>query len=290
MKLLLLLAFTLLSLGNVVEAKTLYSANSKTPQNGSNLILAQANPAPQTATSPLIQAGKQLLGLESYELESVMEITGDIPGTSFISDAKIKTVVEASNKFNSQITFVSPNGLEGKTYNIISDGSQVWIYDYATNQYSVNDLKPFLQTREGFLVGTLSYFYLNTRSNIGSSNIIGNFLAKLPEDRLLKYFQRFSNLDLQNLVIRDETVEGKAYKAYDINASNQGFQATAYINPVEGNLERVYLSGSKDGLQLASKEQIINQTIPESLSEEKFVFNPPNNAEQVGQQIMVAPF
>lgn len=290
MKSLLLLGFTLFSLGNVVQAKDIYSVNPKIALNDTESILAQANTTSQTATSPLVQAGKGLLSLERYELESVMAITGDIPGASFASDAKIKTIVEAPNKFKSEITFVSPNGLEGKAYDIISDGEQVWIYNYANNQYSISDFKTFLQTREGFLVGALSYFYLNTRSNIGSSNIIANFLAKLPEDRLLRYFQRFSNLDLQNSVIRDETIEGKSYKAYDIDATNKGFQATTYINPEQGNLERVDLSGTKDGLQLASKEQIINQTIPESFADDTFVFNPPDDAEQVEQQITITPF
>ncbi len=290
MKSLLLLGFTLFSLGNVVQAKAIYAVSPKVAQDDANFVLAQTNPTSQTATSPLVQAGKGLLSLERYELESVMKITGDIPGTSFTSDAKIKTIVEAPNKFRSEITFISPNGLQGKAYDIISDGNLVWIYNYASNQYSVSDFKPFLQTREGFLVGALSYFYLNTRSNIGSSKIIANFLAKLPEDRLLKYFQRFSNLDLQNSVIRDETIEGKAYKAYDIDATNRGFQATAYINPEKGNLERVHLSGTKDGLQLAGKEQIINQAIPESFAEDTFVFDPPEEAEQVEQQLIIAPF
>ena len=301
MKSLLILGFTLFSLGNVVPTKALSESKNAMPlakaaiaQNNieSNIktVLAQTTPATQTPVSPLIQAGKALLSLERYELESVMKITGDIPGTSFVSDAKIKTAVAAPNKFNSKIAFVSPNGLEGKAYDIISDGSQVWIYDYASNQYSISEYKPFLQTREGFLVGALSYFYLNTRSNIGSSNIIANFLAKLPEDRLLKYFQRFSNLDLQNSVIRDETIEGTAYKAYDIDATSRGFQATAYINPEQGNLERVHLSGTKDGLQLASQEQVINQTVPESFAEDTFTFTPPENAQQVEQQIAIAPF
>lgn len=286
MKSLLILGFTLFSLGNVVQNRAIAQNN----QNNFRTLLAQVNPTPQTATSPLIQAGKTLLSLERYELESVMKITGDIPGASFASDAKIKTIVEAPNKFSSQVTFISPSGLEGKAYDMISDGNVVWIYNYASNQYSVSDFKSFLQTREGFLVGALSYFYLNTRSNIGSSNIIANFLAKLPEDRLLRYFQRFSDLDLQNAVIREETVEGTAYKAYDIDATNRGFQATAYINPQQGNLERVHLSGTKNGLQLASKEQIINQTIPDSFSEDTFTFNPPDDAEQVEQQIAVIPF
>ena len=293
MKSLFLLGFTLFGLSNVAQTQAVTTDNFlriKYVQNNQNIFLAQTSPAPQTAVSPLIQAGKELLSLERYELESVMEISGDIPGASFVSKAQIKTKVEAPDKFNSQITFASPSGLEGKTYQIVCDGSQVWIYNVATNQYSISEFKQFIQTREGFLLGTLSYFYLNTRSNIGSSNIMANFLAKLPEDRLLQYFQRFSNLDLQNSVVKDETVEGKAYKAYNIDASSQGFQATAYINPEQGNLARVDLSGTKDGWQLASKEQIVNQTTPESFPEETFVFSPPDNAVQVEQQIAIAPF
>jgi len=293
MKSLFVLGLTLFGLSNVAQTKAVTTDNFlriNYVQNNQNTFLSQTSPAPQTAVSPLIQAGKELLSLERYELKSVMEISGDIPGASFVSQAQIKTKVEASNKFNSQITFVSPSGLEGKTYQIVCDGNQVWIYNVATNQYSVSDFKQFIQTREGFLLGTLSYFYLNTRSNIGSSNIMANFLAKLPEDRLLQYFQRFSNLDLQNSVVKDGTVEGKAYKAYNIDASSQGFQATAYINPDKGNLARVDLSGTKDGWQLASFEQIVNQTTPESFPEGTFVFSPPDNAVQVEQQIEIAPF
>ena len=290
MKSLLLLGFAVFSLGNMIQIAALPEAKSAIANQNYNTLLAQTNSTPQTATSPLVQAGKEFLSLERYELESVMEITGDIPGTSFVSDAKIKTIVEAPNKFKSQLTFVSPNGIEGKAYDIISDGSQVWIYDYASDRYSVSDFKTFLQTREGFLVGALSYFYLNTRSNIGSSNIIANFLAKLPERQLLQYFQRYSKLDLQNSVIREETIEGKTYKLYDINATNRGFKATAYIDPERGSLARVDLSGTKDGLQLASKERVIDQTIPELIPEDTFIFNPPENAERVEQQITIAPF
>ena len=290
MKSLLLLGFAVFSLGNIVQASALSIPQSAIAKLAEGIASSNSNIFAQTATSPLIQAAKEFLSLERYELESVMEITGDIPGTSFVSDAKIKTIVEAPNKFKSQVTFVSPNGLEGKTYDIISNGSQVWIYDYSTSQYSVSDFKPFLQTREGFLIGALSYFYLNTRSNIGSSNIIANFLAKLPEQQLLQYFQRFSKLDLQSSVIRDETIAGKTYKAYDIDATTRGFKATAYIDSERGNLARVHLSGAKDGLQLASEEQVVNQTIPESIPEDTFMFNPPENAEQVEQQITIAPF
>ena len=280
---------SLLTLGCIAVGMSNFVPTLLTQANYTQL-LAQTTPAPRTKTSPLIQAAGNLLRLERYQLESAMEITGDIPGTSFTSQAKINTTVEAPNKINSQITFVSPNGLEGKTYQIISDGSQVWIYNLATNQYSTSNIKEFLQTREGFLIGTLSHFYVTTRSNIGNSMIAANFLAKLPEDRLIKYFQRFANIDLQNTVIRDETIDTKAYKVYDLDVSNKGFKTSAYINPDSTTIEQVHLSATKDGLQLAATEQILNQNLPESISAETFSFSPPDDAEQVPKQITIEPF
>lgn len=285
MKSLFLLGCVVVGMGNITPTNLTWLANSDT-------LLAQTSPAPtapQTKTAPLIQAASALLSQERYQLESEMEITGDIPGTFFRSNARINTTVETPNKINSQVTFVSPDGLEGKIYQIVSDGTQVWIYNLATNQYSVSNIEQFLQTREAFLMGTLSHFYVNTRSNITSSTIAANVLAKLPEDRLVRYFQRFANVDLQNSVIKDETIENKAYKVYDLDASNS-FKIAAYVNPEPANIERVHLSGTKDGLQLSSKEQIIARTIPESIPAETFNFSPPDDAEQVQQQIAIDPF
>ena len=282
MKSLLALGCTVVGISNI--APTLLTQANYAP------LIAQTTATSKAETASLVGAVSTLLRLNRYQLKSEMEITGDIPGTFFTSKAKIDTTVEAPNKINSQITFVSPNGLEGKTYQIVSDGSQVWVYNLATNQYSASELNQFLQTREGFLIGTLSHFYVTSRSNIGNSTIAANFLTKLPEDRLIRYFQRFANIDLPNTVIKDETIDGKAYKAYDLADRDRGFQTTAYINPDSTTIERVHLSGTKDGLQLASKEQILSQNIPESIPPETFSFSPLDNAEQVTEQIAIEPF
>jgi len=282
MKSLLMLGCIVVGISNIAPTFLFHSNSTQ--------LLAQTNPSSPTQTSPLVSAGTNLVRLERYQIESEMAITGDIPGTSFASVARVNSSVESPSKINSQITFISPNGLEGKTYQVVSDGSQVWIYNAATNQYSVSELKQFLQTREGFLIGTLSHFYLTTRSNIGSSTIATNLLASIPEDRLVRYFQIFSQINLQNSVIKDETINGKNYQVYDLNASNQGFETTAYVNLESATIERVDLSGTKDGLQLASQEKILNQNLPDSIPPETFSFSPPEDAEQVTQQIMIQPF
>ena len=282
MKSLLVLGCFVVSIGNIAPA-FLVRANF-------TQLLAQTNPSSQTQTSPLVSAGSTLVRLERYQQESEMEIAGDIPGTSFASVARVNTIVESPNKVNSQITFVSPNGLEGKTYQVISDGSQVWIYNKATNQYSVSVPKQFLQTREGFSIGTLSHFYLTIRSNIGSSNIATNLLANIPEDRLVRYFQRYSQIDLQNVAIEEETIDGQTYKVYDLDVTDRGFKTTAYVNPESTTIERVDLSGTKDGLQLATQETIFERKIPESIPAGTFSFSPPEGAEQVARQITIQPF
>ena len=286
MKLSLLLIFTILAWGNLAPLKTFARTDLTIAQSNSELSPDES----PTEASPLVQAAKQFISLERYQLESVMEITGEIPGSAFTSNAQINTTVAAPNKFNSQIIFVSPNGLRGKTYQIVSDGTQVWIHNLATNRYSVSNIEEFLQTREGFLIGTLSYFYVSTRKNIGSSRILGNFLAKLPEAQLLKYFQRFTKLDLENLTIRDEEIAGTTYRAYDINGTTGDLKATAYVDARQGNLARLDLSGSKNGLKLASQETAVNLTTPESIAEETFIFSPPETAEQSSQQLDILPF
>ena len=114
--------------------------------------------------------------------------------------------------------------------------------------------------------------------------IAANFIAKLFEDRLVGYFQRFANVELQNFVI-GETIDGTAYKVYDIDASNEGLRLTTYVNSQAANLERVHLFGTKDGLQLASREQIVERTIPESIPPKTFSFSPSDGAEQVSGQM-----
>lgn len=287
LKLCLILGCAVFSLSSLAHHH-LFAASS------SNLLLAQTNPAPSpsatTNSSPLLKAGRQLLSLERYQLESVMEVTADLPGAFLSSNLKINTTVEAPNKINSQMTFVSPNGLSGKTYQIVSDGSQVWIYDSSTNQYSVSNLQQFLQTREGFLIGTLSYFYVSTRSNIGNSGVVANFVSKLPEAQLIEYFQRFANINLRNAVIRDETLEGKVYKTYNLRDASKGLQATVYVDAAQESIAQVNLAGTKDGLQLASQEKIINQSVPESIPANQFSFSPADDVQQVTQQISIQPF
>lgn len=282
-----------LFLGILISAGTIFSSADTLAQTASPTKIAQVNPAfsaIQTEVAPLVQSVSKLLGQKSYQVNSVMEITGDIPGTFIKSQAQINTTVVAPNKFVSEIIFTSPNGLPGKKYQIVSDGNQVWIYSLITNQYSIIDYKQFMQSRDGFMLGTISYFYLKTLNDVGNSQITANAIAKLPPDRLLKYFQRATGVDLQKTVIRNESVEGTNYKVYDLDSPEKGYKLSTYINPQQGDLEIIDLSGQKDGMDLAIKESITNQSVPSSIPRDIFSFAPPNGGEQVVNPIPIQPF
>ena len=96
--------------------------------------------------------------------------------------------------------------------------------------------------------------------------------------------------DLQKTIIKNENIEGTAYKVYELNGQNKGFQLITYINSRQGDLERVYLSGKKDGLDLAIQEEIMNQNVPESVPVDTFGFFPPDSIKQVTKPITIEPF
>ena len=285
MKLLLLIGYAAIGCGICSPAITLAQSSNTPPSTTSPSI----TPA-QAATVPLAQSVVKLLGQKSYQVESVMAITGDIPGTFFDSQAQVKTIVEAPNKFRAEITFVSPAGVAGKKYQVVADGSQVYVYDLANNQYSVSDYQQFIQSRNGFMLGTLSYFYAKSLNDVGKSKILAGAIAKLPPEQLAKYFQRATGIDLKNAVIKDENIDGTAYKVYDLDSPSKGFKLSAYVNPMEKNIERVDLSGKQDGSDFTIEEQITSQIVPQSIPADSFSFTAEEGAEQVSAPIAIAPF
>ena len=109
MKSLLLLTYIAVSCG------TIFNPTLTLAQTPSDASPAQIDPnlsAVQAQALPLVQSVVKLLGQTSYQVESLMDITGDIPGTYFSSQARVETILEAPNKFQSDITFISSFILE----------------------------------------------------------------------------------------------------------------------------------------------------------------------------------
>ncbi|MEL6929754.1 MAG: hypothetical protein AAFO95_14090 [Cyanobacteria bacterium J06600_6] len=285
MKSLLLVGLTTIAISNM-SMTTIAQTETQTPQTPTSPAL----PLPLLQAAPLVQATSKLLAQQSYQIESSIELMGNLPDRQLVANANLKTIIAAPNKVNTEITFVNRDRGLGQKYQIISNGTQVWIYDQATNQYSVSEYRQFIQSAAAVNVGTLANFYLRTLDRVNSNKIASRALAKLPPDRLIGYFQRFANVDLQNMTIRNEQIEDTFYSIYDINAVDNSYEVTTYVAPQSSNIDRIDLIGQKDGLDLLLIEQITSQTLPESISAETFNFVPPDNAEQVELQIAIEPF
>ncbi|MEM9507224.1 MAG: hypothetical protein AAGA16_05985 [Cyanobacteria bacterium P01_E01_bin.35] len=287
MKSSLIIGLMTISIGSITHHSTIAQTSTEplpAQPNNPNLSL------PLLQAAPLLQATSKLLAQPSYQLESKGTLTSMFPDRSQVADAQILTTVAAPNKVNSEITLINPNDTVERKYQIISDGVQVWIYDVNQKQYSISDYQQFIQSQSAIAVGTVANFYLKTLDQVNNNKIAARAIAILPPDRLLRYFQRFINLDLQNMAIRTEQLKAKTYSVYDINAADHSYEVTAYVTSQSADIERVDLSKTKDGLALKITEEIISQTAPETIPKDLFSFDPPDNAEQITKQIALPPF
>ena len=259
MKVLLPITLTAICISSIGIDRTLAQTNTPTPTTPQPEI-----PLPLIQAAPLVQSVSKLLGQQTYQIESTIALTTAI-SDSPIAEAEIKTIVAAPNKVSTEITFFNEERTLQQQYQIVSDGTQVWIYDLEANQYSVSEYKQFLETATSLSVGTLANFYLRTLDTINSNKIASRAIAKLPPERLVRYFQQYANIDLQNMVIRNEQIEGQAYAVYDIDATDRTYKVTAYVSPQSANIERINLTGKQNGIEIVMREQISNQAIPEAI-------------------------
>jgi len=290
MKSLLLLSLAILSTGSINILTPIAQTNPETPPETPQTNPTPTLPLPLLQAAPLVKATSKLLGQQRYQIESEIELTLNLPDAPLLSNAQISTTVTAPNKVQAEITLVAENGKSDQKYQVVSNGIKVWIYDQQQNQYSVSEYKQFIKSQSGLAVGILSNFYLKTLHGVNNSTIASRTMAQLPPDRLLRYFQRFTNIDLQNIVIRTEQLSAQTYNVYDINAADQSYQITTYVNPLSADIERIDLAGKKDDLEITVTEQIIKQSIPATIAVDVFNFVPPEDAEQVTEQIAIAPF
>lgn len=249
-----------------------------------------AIPAPLLQAAPLVQASSKLLGQQIYQIESKIKLTTNEAEELATVNAHLVTTIAAPDKVKADLTFLNPEKSLERQYQIITNGTQVWIYDVQAHKYSVSEYPQFITSSAGISVGTLANFYLKTLHTINSNRIASRAISKLPPERLLGYFQAYANIDLQNMTTRNEQLGNQTYAIYDLNAMDRSYQATIYVQPQSSNIEQVNLKGQKDNSVITIIEQIISQTPVEPVPFESFNFVPPDDAEEVELQIEIYPF
>ena len=286
MKLLLSVALTTICISNCINnfsENTLAQTTTPPPTTPQSEI-----PLPLLQAAPLVQAVSRLLTQQTYQIESAIELSTAV-SDSPAAQAQIRTIIAAPN-INTEITFFDEDTALEQQYQIVANGTQVWIYDLQANQYSVSEYKQFLESTTSLSIGTLANFHVTTFNRVNNNKIASRAIAKLPPNRLVKYFQRYANIDLQNMVVRNEQLEGQPYAVYDIDATDRTYKVTAFVSPQSTNIERINLVGQQNGIEILMSERVISQTIPEAIAENTFNFIPPDDAEQVESQIKINPF
>lgn len=197
------------------------------------------------------------------------------------------------NRFNTEIVVNSLNSnRKSQKYQIISNGTQVWIYDTEQNQYSVGECKKFIQSPAGQNVGGLANFYLRTLDSAYRNRNELVAIAKSDPNRLarLEYFKKLTNLDLRNMAVRNKQIRDVAYDVYDIGTADESYRLAVYVSSSSNDIERIERMHQKDGVNLLSIEQIVRQSNYRATSDDIFTFIPPDNAEQVESPIQINSF
>lgn len=290
MKFLFLICLTIISLGNIGPLTSTAQGTLEDSEPPATNTPKPAIPAPLLQAAPLVQATSKLLSQQIYQIESEIELTAGEIEEPLMANAHLITTIVAPDKVKTEITFFDPEKTLDRQYQVIANGTQVWIYDVENNQYSVNEYGQFISSQTGLAVGTLANFYLKTLNTINNNRIASRAIGKLPPDRLFRYFQSYANLDLQNIVIRNEQIGQEVYAVYDLDALDKSYQLTTYIAPQSSDIKQIYLQGKKDDLDITLIEQIISQTALELMPVEAFNFIPPDDAEQVESQIAIDIF
>ena len=239
--------------------------------------------------APLLKATANIIASDRHSIESTMQISGETPGMEMRSNAKIKTVVESPSRFSSQITFVSPKGLEGKKYEVVSDGSRVLIHDLTNRLYSVISYEEFMASSDDFLLGMVASLYLSIRRRENASTE-AEYLRNLSESEAESLLKESFDLDTDEVETRIETIDEINYQAYKIADSKSGYTFDVLLEPDTEAIHSLTVYGKSRGLNIILQEEYEFLTQPKNIRETTFRFLPPINSTEARQTVEIEPF
>ena len=227
--------------------------------------LGQANPPPTTAPKPQSTAAtvhdffvftRAIRPLRTGQLMSqlTMDITGE--GIKLKVRADVSQVTSTSNgRFTSTVTVWPPSATMPKRYQVSYDGKTHTIVDLGAKTYSTATGLP----GEDFFIRGMMV------------NFVREALAKVPEEVLKMLDAKVLTPEMTAalkekigegegaMFVRDESVEGKAYKVYEIQASSKkpDERVAIFINATTDLPELLQFKGKENNLEIAVTEKVI---------------------------------
>ena len=254
---------------------TLQSINQKSPISPTSKKIA-----------PLVKAVRQFIINNSFEMQSTLNITGDFAGGSFNFLVKINTIMEAPQKFRSEITFSNPSGIDGKQYVVVSDGNQVRIHNLKSEQYSVMEYPSFKESDDFFLIGLISSLLSEFWENVEDIDL----LKSLSEDKLINALETELETDISEIDYELKNLAGNQYATYTFTDEQKGFKMTAFINTSTEEIEHLQMNSVEDEISIFMEERVTQKTILEGISANTFDFIQPINVQKVDEPISIEPF
>ncbi|EDX76687.1 hypothetical protein MC7420_1690 [Coleofasciculus chthonoplastes PCC 7420] len=247
--------------------------------------LTQSNPAPgmnrpvtdEIDVSLLAKTVANFIQAERYQTESEMQFSFDAQGFTGQFSVLVKTIAQSPQQFRTEISTPESGEFAQPMYIVVSDGSQVWIYQPELKQYAVSDYAEFEQSNDDFFIGLSSGLFLVlapfrqffANGGVSSEGII---------EQLESVFQTEGYLPLQGNHL---TGAGQDYYAYSYKDREAGFTFTFLVEPNTAEVVQIQISGKTDGIDFKMTEQIIDRVPSPVVAADTFTFVPPAGVTQV---------
>ncbi|HLO85119.1 MAG TPA: hypothetical protein VK203_08930 [Nostocaceae cyanobacterium] len=227
----------------------------------------------------LVKAITKFWQSDRYLTESQSLITAKTQGGDFKFKINTKTIVQAGGKFRSEIFFTEIEDQTKQQYVVISDGKKVWTYNPVSQEYSISSSDNF---QESFLIGVSSLVFIQFPEE-------ARVAISQNQSSSEKILQEIGLLDNTRLKEEQGIVDNQQVSVYRYTEPEDGFNFSAFIEPVEGIVKQVQFGGQSSGFDILITEKILQRTSQPVTTAQTFKFSPPLGAKQV-KSLSIDPF
>jgi len=275
--------------GQTAEDEVLVRSTARdvqVPLSESPHHLTQSNPAPgmnrpvtdELDVSLLAKTVANFIQAERYQTESEMQFSFEAQGLSGQFSVLVKTIAQSPQQFRTEISTPESGKFSQPMYIVVSDGSQVWIYNSELKQYAVSDYERFKQSNDSFLIGFSSMLFLEMSAPFRQAFADGVVSSEGIIEQLESVFKAEGDLPLQGNRL---TGEGQDYYAYSYQDREAGFTFTFLVKPNTAEVTQLQMSGKADGMEIKMTEQILRRVPSPVVAADTFTFVPLAGVTQV---------
>ncbi|MEQ9355040.1 MAG: hypothetical protein RIG63_14615 [Coleofasciculus chthonoplastes F3-SA18-01] len=260
--------------------------NVHVPLSESPHQLTQSDAAPEMSrpvmddldVSLLAKTVAKFIQAERYQTESEMQFSFEAQGFTGQFSVLVKTIAQSPQQFRTEISTPESGEFAQPSYIVVSDGSQVWIYNPELKQYAVSDYAQFNQSNDSFLIGFSSMLFLEMSAPFRQAFADGEVSSEGIIEQLESVFQAEGDLPLQGNRLNQE---GQDYYTYSYQDREAGFTFTFLVEPNTAEVTQLQMSGKADGMDIKVTEQILDRVPSPRVAADIFTFVPPAGVMQV---------